>query len=536
MLKALLKKQLFEFGRSFIYDEKKKKARSKLSTIAFLTGYLFLLVGVLGGVFTFLAVSMCKTLFDAGVGWLYYAMFGLIGIALGTFGSVFNTFATLYSAKDNDLLLSMPIPEKYIVISRLLSVYILGAVFAGIVTLPAVIVAFVTVKQTVMSVLGGLIFVVIITGIILFLSCALGFVVAKISAKIKNKSFITVLASLVFFGVYYFCYFKANDVIKSILANAAEIGSKIKNSAYLLFFFGRTGEGSAVSVISLSALTAVAVILTCYVISRSFRKLATVVPEAKKVKGSTKEIKASGAFVALYKKEMKRFSSSPNYILNCGFGTFFLIAAAIAVLIKGKDFIELVNGMISQFGFDESAVPAVFALILCLLASMNDSAAASVSLEGKNIWILQSAPVKADKILRAKLGVQLTITCIPLLICSVCSIAVLGCSAANAFLLIFLPQTFAFSTACFDLASNLISPNLNWTNEIVPIKQSLCMLVSLFSASVYSIILALAAFFALQVMSAELFLLLAALFTLVCGIVVFIWINKKGAKKFETLS
>lgn len=67
------------------------------------------------------------------MGWMYFALMGLIAILLGTFGSVFNTFSGLYLAKDNDLLLSMPIPVSVIVASRLISVYIMGLMYSAVV-------------------------------------------------------------------------------------------------------------------------------------------------------------------------------------------------------------------------------------------------------------------------------------------------------------------------------------------------------------------------------------------------------------------
>ena len=55
------------------------------------------------------------------MGWLYFTLMGLVAIFLGAFGSVFNTYSSLYLAKDNDLLLSLPIPVRVIIASRLLS-------------------------------------------------------------------------------------------------------------------------------------------------------------------------------------------------------------------------------------------------------------------------------------------------------------------------------------------------------------------------------------------------------------------------------
>ena len=56
---------------------------------------------------------------------------GLLAVLLGAFGSVFNTYSSLYLSKDNDLLLSMPIPVRSIMASRLLGVYLMGLMYSG---------------------------------------------------------------------------------------------------------------------------------------------------------------------------------------------------------------------------------------------------------------------------------------------------------------------------------------------------------------------------------------------------------------------
>ena len=111
MLKTLLKKQLLEINRGFFYDQKKGKRRSRASSTAMIIAYILLMVGILGGMFTFLASQLCTPLVQAGMGWLYFTLCSLVAVALGVFGSVFNTYAALYLAKDNDLLLSLPSPR-----------------------------------------------------------------------------------------------------------------------------------------------------------------------------------------------------------------------------------------------------------------------------------------------------------------------------------------------------------------------------------------------------------------------------------------
>ena len=244
MLKLLVKKQLAEVFKSYFYDAKKNKMRSKWAIAAWFIFFFLIMVGMLGGIFTFLSLSLCGALVQAGMGWLHFLLMGIIAIVLGAFGSVFNTYSGLYLAKDNDQLLSLPIPVQTIITARLLNVYLMGAMYSATVLLPALIVYWIVAGITVSRVICGLLLLLIVTVIVLLLSCFLGWVVAKISLRLKNKSFITVLISLLFIGGYYFFYFKAADLIRDLIQNANVYGTKIKGVAYGLYLFGRIGEGS----------------------------------------------------------------------------------------------------------------------------------------------------------------------------------------------------------------------------------------------------------------------------------------------------
>ena len=148
MLKTLVKKQLMEIFRSYFYDAKKNQKRSTLSTALFIVFFVLIMVGLLGGIFTFLSITLCDAMTSVGMDWLYFALMGLMAIFLGAFGSVFNTYSGLYLAKDNDLLLSMPIPVDTLMASRLLSVYLMGFMYSAVVIVPTVIVYWVVVPVT----------------------------------------------------------------------------------------------------------------------------------------------------------------------------------------------------------------------------------------------------------------------------------------------------------------------------------------------------------------------------------------------------
>ena len=88
MVNVLLKKQLFEIFRSYFYDAKKNKPRSKASTVSLIVLYVLLMVGVIGGMFTLFSIGLCAPLHEAGLDWLYFTLFALVGVLMGVFGSV----------------------------------------------------------------------------------------------------------------------------------------------------------------------------------------------------------------------------------------------------------------------------------------------------------------------------------------------------------------------------------------------------------------------------------------------------------------
>lgn len=120
---------------------------------------------------------------------------------------------------------------------------------------------------------------------------------------------------------------------------------------------------------------------------------------------------------------------------------------------------------------------------------MNDMAAPSVSLEGKNLWIVQSLPADAWKALCAKLSVQILMTGIPVLFCAVCMTIILQAEPLLVILLILLPLLYTVFSALFGLYLGLKMPNLTWTNEIAPIKQSMCVTIALFGGWGYTAVL-----------------------------------------------
>ena len=531
MLKTLLKKQIVEIFRNYYYDPKKNRARSKGATIAYIVLFAFLMIGVMGVMFTGLSLVLCSSFHEVGMDWMYFALMGLLAVFLGAFGSVFNTYSGLYLAKDNDLLLSMPIPVRYIMLSRLLSVYLMGALYSGVVIIPAVIVYWAVVPLNGAVVIGSLWLMLVISFIVMTLSCVLGWAVAKISLKLKNKSLITVIVSLAFIGAYYFFYFKAQGMIADLLANAVLYGQAIKDSAYPVYAFGRVAMGDWAAMAAVGTVVAACFALTWAVISRSFIRIATSSGHTERRVYRERRAAVRSQDRALLSKELARFAASPNYILNCGLGTLFLVAAGVALLVKGGDLVSV----LSMIGLKAGAVPVLACAALCIVASMNDMAAPSVSLEGKTLWLSQSLPIDPWKILRAKMRVQLLLTSLPMLFASICVLIVWRGTALENVLILLLPQLYVLFSALFGLTIGLARPNFTWTNEIVPIKQSMSVTIALLGGWLYAIVMGGLFLIVKAPINSALYLGAFAAVTAAAGAALYFWLKRRGSRLFAAL-
>ena len=203
MLKTLISKQMLEFSSGFSYNARKGVNRSKKGTIGYIIFFVILMVVILGGMFTFLSYVLGAALVPVGYGWLYFDIMILIAILLGVFGSVFNTYSSLYKSNDNDLILSLPIPVKDIIFSRLVSVYITGLMYFSVVYLPTMIIYYIFMKTSFWSILGPFVMLIMLSLFVLVLSSGLGWVVAKFSSTLKNKGITRALLALLAMAVYY---------------------------------------------------------------------------------------------------------------------------------------------------------------------------------------------------------------------------------------------------------------------------------------------------------------------------------------------
>lgn len=219
-------------------------------------------------------------------------------------------------------------------------------------------------------------------------------------------------------------------------------------------------------------------------------------------------------------------------MLNCGLGTLTVPVAGVIFLIKGESFMSFIaeNSML-----DNRAVALLMCFAVCLVSSMNDICAPTISLEGKNIWLLQSLPVKPIRVLLSKLSVQLVLTSVPCLFSVIAVAVVCRVSVVYFILLLAAVLSFVLFYALFGLMLSLKMPNLTWTSEITPIKQGGSVLISMLVGFAVPLLFLVPSFYLSQTVAPEILSCVFIAVMLISSAVLWAWMKKKGGEIFAAL-
>ena len=536
MLKTLIKSRLLALWASLSQGNKKKKANA--SGIILIVVFAFLAVYMLGAI-SLMFFGLGIAMNESGDTWAFFTLASLIASALCLFGSIFTTKTQIFESKDNELLLSMPIKPKYILISRILVLLIVNYILEALVMLPAIVMYGIIIGYSFVGFLFALLSFILIPFVTLAVSAIIAWIISFIASKIRNKTLVSTALFIIFFGAYmYFCF-----SLGSFTGSGEEINidfSGLKNT-FVFYYIGNSIANKSFLHFVLFALCAIIPsALTFIVISRSFIKIITTKKTAKKIEYKEKSAKASSPFMALVKKEIKRFFSSTAYMMNCGIGSIMLLIVSVIVAINAPDMLLAIETQFSDptqaipidliYGF----IPVIIAIVACFISSMSLVSTPSISLENKNLWILHSLPVKPKTILFAKITNHMII-CAPVsIIAAIIACVSLKVSVINTILVILSVLMIIAFTAYFGMFLGLKFPKFDWQNENVAVKQGFAIFGAMFGSMIYATVLSVGAFF-IALLNATVSLIAMILISLILCVLLHLYFVFLAEKDFEKL-
>ena len=480
-----------------------------------------------------------------GLFFFYMLMFGEIfnefgdsklilitGISLSYLFIILITISTannyLFRSRDFDLLMSLPVPTKTVVFSKIAYYLFLNYFSLFLIYFPTLMV-YQIYNPTPLSfwLLAIPTFILIplipisITGIIAYL---FGF----IPLKQKYKTIITIIISFVFFFLIFWGQFQLSNESEASLTALGDLFAKINYPGQLA---AQGMGGSILKYLFFVGLSLVPFVGFIYLVSLNYLKSNNRSNRSEiNKKFVLKDSDNKSPIKALIIKEMRRYFSSAIYVINTIMSPLMSIVFLVLLIIY-KDQIPL---EIDTIGFN--IIPVLFIGMFIFTLSLTSTTSSSISIEGKQFWILKTLPCKSSEIFIGKLFVNFLITVPFLLIEVIIVFLVFPIGIIDALFMFLIPFFVITYMSFIGLYVNLLLPRLDLDNDTKVVKQSLSTFITLLFGFIAAGILIVSAF-----LSSGIFLndvavyVLPSMVGLLFVMISFLLLKHHGTKLFERI-
>ena len=480
--------------------------------------------------------------------YIVLTIFIMVTSLLTIIEGVYKSQGLLFEARDNELLFSLPITQSKIFFIRIFKLITFQFLYNFLFMLPAIIVYAIYEKTNVSFYLISTVMLVLLPIIPTILGCIFGYIIKGLSAKFKARNIMQVLfTSLILLGIFYVS-FNMQGMVANIVQNAnsiQEIITKIYYPAGL--YINLIQNFNILDLVTLLAINIVPAFVFVYVASIFYFKINSKLGEKgngnKKVgvaKTTEKTYRVRTQLSGLIHKEMKRFFSSPVFMVNAGFGMVLMIAVTFALSINFDGMINsMMQGMETEIpipiGEIKNMMPKVFYGFVIFISCMTSMTSSMISLEGKSFNITKSLPVETEKILLSKVLTS-NILSIPIfLICDVIFFIAFKVAIIDIVFILLASIVMPTLTALIGIIMNLKYPKMNATSDTEVVKQSMSSMLSVFMG-MFVAILSIAIMIMGNNYNTNLFVALELLTFSIITFMLWRILKKYGAKRFKEIN
>ncbi len=382
----------------------------------------------------------------------------------------------LYDSKDKDLLLSLPIKIKEILLAKVLDMYIISFIISSIIIIPSIVVYIIKAPITITFIILSILSIFIIPIIPTVIGSFFGYIIARFLPKSNKKNIMEIVLSFILFFLIFFIQMNMNNALKAVVSNSNTIDNIMKYISYPTYLLREAlFNGNILSFIFYIIINIIFIYIFIIVIKNSYMRIISKSNESTLNKNRVqKKLVSSSITKSLLIKEGRKFVSSPIYLLNSSFGIVLMLLASIASIFYSKEEI------IKAIGIPINLSPSILILLFILfVVGMTNITASSISIEGPKFWILKSLPIKEKDIIYSKILFSLLIV-IP---SSLISIIILTISfkllLIESLLLILFVSIYSIVIAKFGIIINLKFPKMDAINDQVVVKQSLSSFITI---------------------------------------------------------
>ena len=497
---------------------------------------VLLLTFVLMYVFGTYAYMMAEPLNKVDLTSLMIVIFALVSTILVFVQGVYRSEGILFGARDNDLLFSMPIKRKTIFATRLIKLTLFEYIWTFISMVPAFAVYAYFEKPQFAFYITALIIFITIPIIPIIMASIIAYLIQGIASRFKFKRITQILFNFIFvFGIM-----ALSINLQKFMTGIAENARSISDFIYKIYYpMGLYEECitnfNAMKLAMVLGINILIFLIYIYLFSLTYFNIISKLSEKHSSSNyRMRKLKVENQNKALLKKELKRYFSSPAYIMNTIFGEVLLVIAAVYVIFSQD---KLQSIIASEMGSTISLkyMPVAVMIFTMFTIAMSNVTASSISMEGKSLWITKSLPVSEKRMFLSKMCLSWIIT-VPLSVISLLIFAI-KLKFSTFYFIAGIIEIIVVSlwVSIFGLIINLKYPKLNARSDTEVVKQSMSSMISVYAGMIL-VAIPIMLYFVLKCTNLELFismtLVAIALFVLILWKV----LMKYGVKKFRELN
>lgn len=447
-------------------------------------------------VFVFLGVIAVTYAAAGAIGFLLIGMENLIPPAALTFTvlltllfTVYKTNGILFGFRDYDMLAALPIKHNILVASRFMQLYLVNLLPAVLIMLPMGIVYGIGTGRGLFYYVMWLCSIFAAPLIPTTLAVAAGVLIMAVSVRMRHSNVVSGVLSILLVTGILVGSMRAGSMGEEIdltqLTRGLALAEKELMKIYPvnLLFSKAVRDNNLLCFALFLAGSYLWYRLFVTVTALKYKSIQSALSAHKKTEGKKGKAfhEEKTPMQALVSKEWKRFLNSNNYLLNMGMGVIMLVLATLALILAPEKNITKVleeSGIHLNF----SAVGGLLAPFLAAgLGSMSCTTSCALSLEGKNMELLRTLPLKPVEIYGSKIRMNLLLLIPPGLFCSLILGIRFSVGPADGIFSVILPVVFYCFSAVWGMFLNIKMPNFSWENEVIVIKQSMSSFCGMFS-------------------------------------------------------
>lgn len=471
------------YGFNIFKNTKDKSEKRKILSVMLTMTLVVCLVAFYVGMMVYGYVSI-------GMANVVPAYLVMIASIIILFFGIFKGGEIIFEKKNYEMLCALPVSAKSIVISRFMRMYVENLIFALVVMVPGIVVYGVLIKKSLVFFITGIGISIILPMAPMSLAVIIGTTVTAMTSKMKYKSIAETALLIVFVvGIMAFSGKAATideSMMNQIMLNLSVVVLGLIEKIYPpAIWFGdfMLGKGFFKTIVYVFG-TVVVLMAVMSIVAKNFETVYQNLNSSKsKHNYQIKKQVQSKPIKALYKREFKRYFSSNIYVTNT------IIGPIMATMMAGALFLVDLDDVLDAFPVDLDLVklmPVVFSMIFCMMTTTS----VSISLEGKEWWIVKSLPLTTKGILDGKLAMNLILASPFYIISEIFMIAALKPEGIDLIWIVLMPALMICFAGILGLFVNLHFPSFNWENEAAVVKQSISSMIGGLACPVLAIIFA----------------------------------------------